>query len=675
MKLSLYQKVLLTLLGLGVLILGGVLVFSYYQTRRIANTEINRRLAQAEQAFGNYDLKAKEMLGAVNAYISGNSYFVAYMAEAIDNGDRESLLDQFEEIRNFANCDFMIVLDPDGIPVVETMGVLTDAEQEKIAGFAEADDGSELLIGYLPLGGQLFLVALSPVVSGEFLNGYVLVGYQVDDASAREIGRITTCNVMFLTDTPEGRVLAASYFEDESLAHGDIQKAIPDLSSVGDNVQAMTIELGGSQALGKGGALHSPSGEIVGHYVTMKSVGKEMAPFRRLLQGTLGIGAIALLIMIPLGIAATKRVVDPVNRLVNAIGEVREGQYDEDRIQVQSQDEIGVMARAFKDMVRELREQRELIRFLERSMQQSGEADISEAETISITPTHEQTPSMIGNALRAAMNTGGSLPPGFVLGRRYEIMKILGRGGMGVVYKARDRSLDEIVALKMLHLENHAQADMLKQETKLARKVTHRNIVRIFDLVEMQGIQFISMEFVQGTTLKAVMRKVSRIPVSIGMRVVRSMCQGLAAAHEQGIIHGDIKPENVIINNSGEVKIMDFGVARVAKNEPKQKESVSGTPAYMPPEQFEGAALSQRADIYSLGVLMYEMFTGRLPFIADDVVGMYKKHKFERPTPLHHINPRVNEALDRVVTQAMSKASEARFATTMDLLNSLKTAG
>lgn len=671
MKLSLYQKVFLTMVGLGLLLLGGVLLFSWYQTRRIANNEINRRLDLAQGAYSNYEQKTREMLAAVNAYISGNSYFVAYMAEAIDNDDQESMLDQFDEIRNFSGCDFMIVLDADGVPVAQTIGVLTEKEQEAITAIAAEDDGSKFLVGYLPLGKQLFNVALSPVVSGEFLNGYVLVGYEVNDATAQEIGGITNCNVLFFSETEQGRQLAAGYFEDDSLSVSDFgdQVVLPGEDS--QSTQAFELMMASGAALGKAGMLRSPNGQDVGRYVTMKSQAEEMAPFRRLLQGTLGIGGLAILLMIPLSIAGTRRVVNPVNHLVGTIAKVREGVYDENQIEVRSQDEIGVMAKAFRNMVRELREQKELIRFLERSVQQV-DTDFNEAETISLRPMSDQTPSMIGNALRSALDVGGTLPAGFVLGNRYEIMKILGRGGMGVVYKARDRSLDEIVAIKMLHIDNHVQADMLKRETKLARKITHRNIVRIFDLGEIQGVQFLSMEFVRGTTLKDVMRKVSRVPLSIGLRVVRSMCQGLGAAHEQGIIHGDIKPENVIINNSGEVKIMDFGVARVAKSQPQEQESVSGTPAYMPPEQFEGAPLSVQADIYSLAVLMYEMFTGRLPYNASNVVDMYKMHKFERPAPMHHLNPRISEELDKVVINAMSKAPEDRYASTESLLDAIK---
>lgn len=671
MKLSLYQKVFIAMAGLGILLLGGVLAFSWYQTRRIAAKEIERRLTLAEEAFSNYNQKTREMLAAVNAYISGNSYFVAYMAEAIDNGDRESILDQFEEIRNFSNCDFMIVLNAEGQAVAQTIGVLSDDETAILAQIVEQDDGSRFLVGYLSLGSQLFNVALSPVVSGEYLNGYVLVGYEVDNQTAQEIGNITNCNILFFSESEKGQRLAAGYFEDDSISPEELGSQMLAIQTNAAGMAPFTLQLAGGDALGKSGLLLSPTGEPVGRYVTMKSVRKEMTPFQRLLQGTLGIGGLAILIMIPLSIAATRRVVNPVNRLVDTIAKVREGVYDEGQIEVQSQDEIGVMAEAFKNMVRELREQRELIRFLERSVQQV-DTDFNEAETISLAPMSEQTPSIVGQALRSAMTTGGTLPAGFVLGKRYEIMKILGRGGMGVVYQARDRTLDEVVAIKMLHIDNLVQADMLKQETKLARKITHRNIVRIFDLGELQGIQFISMEFIRGTTLKDVMRKVSRIPLSIAIRVVRSMCQGLAAAHEQGIIHGDIKPENVIINNSGEVKIMDFGVARAAKAQPKEQENVSGTPAYMPPEQFEGSPLSTRADIYSLGVLMYEMFTGRLPYVTDNVVEMYRQHKFERPTPIHHLNPRISEDLDKLVIRAMGKTPEDRFGSMMDLLAALR---
>ena len=398
--------------------------------------------------------------------------------------------------------------------------------------------------------------------------------------------------------------------------------------------------------------------------------------------GMMLIGGLALVIISPLSVAAARGVTRPVNHLVEEIEKVREGQYDEQAIMVESSDEIGIMATAFKDMVRELREQRELIDFLEQSMTERTALDLkppadSVGATVSINPSQmmgTMTPSLMGDEVRRAMDGQGELPTGFLLAHRYEIISILGRGGMGVVYRARDKSLDEVVAIKMLHMDSSALADMLKQETKLARKVTHRNLLRIFDLGELdEDIQFISMEYVNGTTMKDALRRSGRLPPGIGLRVTRQVCKGLYAAHSAGIIHGDIKPENIIINNRGEVKVMDFGVARLANVAMRDGDMISGTPAYMAPEQIKGRP-EIRSDIYSLGIMIFEFFAGGTPFKGR--VQEVLRHHMESPIPdLGAINPELPVQLIRVVNKATRKNADERYASIREMLADLKGIG
>src|SRR4029079_10996219 len=193
---------------------------------------------------------------------------------------------------------------------------------------------------------------------------------------------------------------------------------------------------------------------------------------------------------------------------------------------------------------------------------------------------------------------------------------------MGVVYKARDRELDDLVALKMMKRElwgDRNQLERLKVELKLARKITHPNVLRTFDFGEIDGIPYISMEYVRGVTLRYLLDQTHRLPYSAARRPVKQLGAGLGAAHAVGVMHRDIKPENLILTPTGNAKLMDFGIARpIERMAPGQTQAgfIVGTPQYLAPEQLQGAPVDVRADIYSTGIVLYEIFTGELPFSA-----------------------------------------------------------
>jgi serine/threonine-protein kinase len=206
-----------------------------------------------------------------------------------------------------------------------------------------------------------------------------------------------------------------------------------------------------------------------------------------------------------------------------------------------------------------------------------------------------------------------------VLGSRYEILSELGVGGNGVVYKARDRQLNELVAIKTIKYEDSQDTpllDAMKSEIRLARKITHRNVLRIYDFGEVGGVPFITMEYVRGMTLRYLLQNRALVPFAAGLRIMRQVCTALQVAHEQSVLHRDIKPENVMLEPSGNAKLMDFGLASRMRygDGPTAKLVVVGTPPYSSPEQLRGEEVDERTDIYACGVMMYQMFTGKLPF-------------------------------------------------------------
>jgi len=268
---------------------------------------------------------------------------------------------------------------------------------------------------------------------------------------------------------------------------------------------------------------------------------------------------------------------------------------------------------------------------------------------------------------------------GSLFANRYRIEQILGRGGMGVVYRATDAQLDETVAIKTLPgdvmQKSPEDLERFKREIRLARKITHRNVLRTYDYGEAEGVYFISMEYVRGYTLNELLdeaenrQMVPRLAVGLSRQISR----GLQAAHEQGIIHRDIKPQNVLIDHKGEVKLMDFGIARMAEATEgmTQQGLIVGTPHYMSPEQVQGKSLDPRSDVYSMGVMIYEALTGVRPFESSSLTGVLTAHITEKAKPPIELRADIPRELNAIVMRCLEKDPKARYKDAGELLAQL----
>jgi Serine/threonine protein kinase len=220
----------------------------------------------------------------------------------------------------------------------------------------------------------------------------------------------------------------------------------------------------------------------------------------------------------------------------------------------------------------------------------------------------------------------GRIVPGTLLADRYRIVALIGRGGMGEVYRAEDLKLDEDVALKLLPeklVQDGAALARFHREVRIARDISHPNVCRVFDIGEANGVPFISMEYIDGEDLATLLRKIGRLPQDKAIEISRQLCAGIAAAHDHGVLHRDLKPSNIMLDGRGKVRIMDFGLAGVAADI-QTSEISSGTPAYMAPEQLAGKEVSIQSDIYSLGLVLYEVFTGKRAFEASTLAEMLR---------------------------------------------------
>jgi serine/threonine-protein kinase len=246
---------------------------------------------------------------------------------------------------------------------------------------------------------------------------------------------------------------------------------------------------------------------------------------------------------------------------------------------------------------------------------------------------------------------------------------------MGKVYRALDKKLNEEVALKLIRPEVAADKKTLERfqnELKLARKIAHRNVGKMYELMEGEGTHFITMEYVPGEDLRSFLKRLGRLTVEKTVTIAKEVCEGLAEAHRLGVVHRDLKPSNIMVDEEGNARIMDFGIARSLKGKGITGAGVMiGTPEYMSPEQVEGKEADQRSDIYALGIILYEMLTGRVPFEGDTPLSIAHKHKYEPPANPRNFNPQIPEELSRLILKCLEKEGGRRYQTADDLLADL----
>jgi eukaryotic-like serine/threonine-protein kinase len=644
-------------------VLGAALLLTKSQAGRAADSASLRSVQATQSAIRDALQSRSQTLRQLTAALVQVPVYISRIGESVRVSDRANLLDQADELRAQIGADWVLIADPAG--VLKAWTAQRDLFDEDFSGGAligralEGKTTAGLWIEPGASGDELYQAVALPVASPGSATTLAVVAaaLRIDTALAGQLRRHTNSEIVFFSlDSLGVPQLAVSTLGSSGVAEA-IRRLAIDSSTNDTTPPRFRLSTGGVRYEGSTGLLSTADGLPIGGYVGLHSRDLDLAAYRELSRTVGWAFAAGLLLALGFSLLIARQIARPVRHLVNATRKVSEGQYTVP-IEVTSGDEIGDLASAFGMMVEELKEKERLVKYLRTGVSPATEAG--------------------GDATRSR----GLLAPGVRFAGRYDIQEELGAGGMGVVYRAFDREVGETVAIKAIRPEigrlDPVLLERFKQELRLARRITHRNVVRTYDLGEVDGIYYLTMEFVHGTTVASLIREAGRLAVPAALTIGKQVCRALEVAHEEGIIHRDIKPQNLLVDATGFLKVTDFGIARLTARESEGAKALTvegvvvGTPQYMAPEQLLGEAVDGRTDLYATGVVLFECVTGRPVFETSSLVALLGHHLKDEPPDPSALNPDVPADLSRVILRSLARKPEDRWPSASDFLHALE---
>ncbi len=565
------------------------LVVTGRRASKAADANLRQGLEATRTAIDDALAARSASLERVAMGLAGVPAYVARVNEAIRNGQRAELLDQADEFRSQLDAGWVLITDQVG--TVQAWTRDRDRAGDPlggalIEGALAGTPMSGTWIEPTPQGDSMFQAVAVPLLEpgGQTPQGVMVAALPIDSALAARLTRQTGSEVAFLI---EGNEALQQMGKDRAGKAG----------MAGEDSVARVVEItrDGQQWLGITGPLRTAGGEVVGEFVGLRSRASAMAAFSGFRTAIQLAFLAALATAVAVSVAVSRRVTRPVRQLVAATRDVSEGRFT-GALPMAGDDEIGELTRAFDRMVRDLKAKDDLVAMLSQA-RRSGP-----------------------HRAEGATPLTGRLREGDVVADRYKVLKVVGQGGMGTVHRAEDLELGEQVALKTLDpmlAHDPNTLSRFKQEIRLARRITHRNVVRTHDIGEADGLLFLTMEFVEGASLRQLLEERKKLHVPVVRTLGRQLCRALQAAHEQGVIHRDVKPENLLVADDGTLKVTDFGIATLLEQDRPALTGTGqmiGTLRYMAPEQVEGQPVDARTDLYAAGAVLFECLTGREVF-------------------------------------------------------------
>ena len=640
-----------------------VLILASLSARRAVNATMRRGLEQSA------DLAAQFLAGRERSLAGGAKVFVQgpYFRALVAGRRRDDILDQTFEAAEQLGADWVFITDERGFLL---------AKSDEPAALGDAMGSVPLIAGALQgrvttgfgvsRDSLLFqAVAVPIVVPGAAPVGVLVATKIVDSALARDISSASNGDILFYAFDTHGTPRVAASTLPKSV---DIQRLLPAQRN-GTRAVIPSASIGsGSYAL-QGNSVTTSGGDVVGGFVVLRSRDAERTGITAIRRSLLIASLVGLLLALGASYLAARRIARPLRAFANAARRAAEGDYSVENAggagldALERSDEIGVLGSAFSELLTDLRERKSLAGFVGAPKYQRGEepsAPATETPPLSIVRGGSAArgpvvpaivPEHLGEPRKELQRAAGEEATP-LLAARFELRELIGAGGNGLVYRAVDRSLNAVIAVKILRLEaldaDAGALERLKEEIRLARQVTHRNVVRTHDLGVSGETHFITMELVDGPSLADIIAAHGALPEDAVLAIARQLFRALSVAHAQGVIHGDLKPQNVLLNADGVVKVADFGLARLATHRgapPDIAGAQVGTPEYMAPEQLIGEAAHELTDIYAAGVLLRECMTGISPRQAD--------------TPLKFISSKLRVPDESRVTAPMRIRSDA----------------
>ncbi|MBI3569451.1 MAG: protein kinase [Gemmatimonadetes bacterium] len=630
-------------------VLGVILLLTWRSANRTADQAVDRALRNTREIVGT-KLSERGVALRRNAetFVIGSGF-----RSLVESKRTNDVLDQAQEAVDRTGADWVQITDAAGVRLAKSDE--PGAPADTLSGSALIGTALEgkFATGYGNVTDTTLIQAVAVPIpgAGNQVIGTLMAAKALDNAFAASIKGNGDVDVVFFALDLQGKPHVAA----STVGRGaEVAKLVADLAATpvkGDSA-SMRVEpvIAGQRFVALGSRLLNASGGPVGGVAVLRSRDREFAAFNQLRTIILFGFVAGLVIAGALSFGIARQVTRPVDQLVEATRRAADGDYSAD-ITVRATGEIGTLADAFRAMLADLREKQSLVEFL------SGPSDPAEARTVQIEAARR--------SMQLAAREAG-VTPGSRFAIRYDVKELLGVGGMGSVFKAVDTELGDVVAIKTLKDEvlsrDPLALDRFKSEIRLARRISHRNVVRTHDLGEYGGVYFITMEYVEGKSLKQLIRERGRLPVPVTLSVAKQLCRALEVAHEQGVIHRDVKPHNMVVEPDGVLKVMDFGIARLATRTEGMTQAgmVVGTPEYMAPEQLMGGEIDARADIYSAGCVIYECLTGATPLSAENQYALIAKLLEETPVPPSTVNPEVPQALSDLVMRTLAKKPEER---------------